>query len=262
MLNYIKQSFIIVYLFFLLILPVCFLFLKSFATFSDNFLSIAFAPIAICSYRISFLLSFIACLINTLVGFLLAWVLVRYKFPGQKVLDVMIDLPFSIPTAVAGFSFSEIYGSKTWIGQIFLQNGIQIVFTNFGVLLGMVFVSFPFGIRNVQPILLDIDQQIEETAWCLGATSWQTFSKILWPILMPAFLTGAILSFSRCIGEYGAIVLLSSNYPFKNLITPVLIFQCLEQYDYLSATIFGSILLFFCLVFFFFLNFILHKFKI
>ena len=166
----------------------------------------------------------------------------------------MIDLPFSLPTSVAGLSFCAIYGSKGWFGTFLLHHGIQIVFTKLGILLAMIFVSFPFGIRSVQPVLLDMDKQLEEAAWCLGATPWRTFSKIVWPTLIPAILTGMVLSFSRCIGEYGSIVLLSSNFPFKDLITPVLIFQCLEQYDYTGATVLGSVLLFFCFFFFLIVN--------
>ena len=256
-----KPIFLGVYFFIFFILPIVLLFSTSLGAFSESFWSKAMAPVALCTYQLSFSLSLIACLINTLLGFLVAWVLVRYNFPGQKILDAMIDLPFSLPTAVAGLSFSAIYGSKGWIGQFLLQNGIQIVFTKLGVLLAMIFVSFPFVIRSVQPVLMEIDQQLEEAAWCLGATSWQTFSQILWPTLMPALLTGMVLSFSRCIGEYGAIVLLSSNFPFKDLITPVLIFQCLEQYDYTGATILGSVLLFFCFFFFLFVNILQTSFK-
>ena len=257
----IKQVLLCSYFLIFLILPICVLFSTSFGTFLESFWSKATAPVALCTYQLSFSLSFIACLINTFLGFLVAWVLVRYHFPGQKILDAMIDLPFSLPTAVAGLSFSAIYGSKGWFGHFLLQNGIQVVFTKLGVLLAMIFVSFPFVIRSVQPVLMEMDQQLEEAAWCLGATSWQTFLQILWPTIRPALLTGMVLSFSRCIGEYGAIVLLSSNFPFKDLITPVLIFQCLEQYDYTGATILGSVLLFFCFFFFFFVNILQTSFK-
>ena len=257
----IKQIFLCNYFFIFLILPIFLLFSTSLGTFFENFWLKATTPIAICTYQVSFSLSLIACLINTFFGFLVAWVLVRYHFPGQKILDAMIDLPFSLPTAVAGLSFSVIYGSKGWLGHFLSQLGIQVVFTKLGVLLAMIFVSFPFVIRSVQPVLMEIDQQLEEAAWGLGATSWQTFLQILWPTVMPALLTGMVLSFSRCIGEYGAIILLSSNFPLKDLITPVLIFQCLEQYDYTGATILGSVLLFFCFFFFFFVNILQTSFK-
>nr|YP_009519600.1 Sulfate ABC transporter permease subunit CysT [Udotea argentea]AYC65566.1 Sulfate ABC transporter permease subunit CysT [Udotea argentea] len=244
----------LIYFYFLtfLIFPIIILFSKSLSMFFDNFWLKAFTPVALCTYQLSFSLAFIACLINTFFGFIVAWVLVRYTFPGKKIFDVFIDLPFALPTSVTGLSFCALYGSKGWFGRF----GIQIIFTKLGILLAMIFVSLPFVIRSVQPILLEINKQLEEAAWCLGATSWQTFVKILWPTLIPAIFTGMILSFSRCIGEYGSIVLLSSNFPFKDLITPVLIFQCLEQYDYISATIFGSVLLFFCFCFFLLSNFV------
>ena len=239
-----------------LIFPIVVLFSTSLklSGVDGEFLSHAFSPVALCTYKLSFSLSFLACLLNTFFGFLIAWVLVRYDFPGKKIFDAIIDLPFSLPTSVAGLSLCAIYGSKGWFGSFLLHHGIQIVFTKFGILLAMIFVSFPFGIRSVQPVLLEMDKQLEEAAWCLGATPWETFSKILWPTLIPALLTGMVLSFSRCIGEYGSIVLLSSNFPFKDLITPVLIFQCLEQYDYTGATVLGSVLLLFCFFFFLIVN--------
>ena len=211
------RIFIGFYLFTFLIFPILVLFSTSIGTFYDTFWAKATAPIALCTYQLSFSLSFVACLINTFFGFLVAWVLVRYNFPGQKIVDAMIDLPFSLPTSVAGLSLCAIYGSKGWFGAFLIKNGIQVVFSKLGILLAMIFVSFPFVIRSIQPVLIEIDKQLEEAAWCLGATPWQTFSKIVWPTLTPALITGVVLSFSRCIGEYGSIVLLSSNFPFKDL---------------------------------------------
>lgn len=248
------RIFISFYFLTFLVLPIVVLFGTSLKLSGVEFISQAFTPVALCTYQLSFSLSLIACLINTFFGFLIAWVLVRYDFPGKKIFDAMIDLPFSLPTSVAGLSFCAIYGSKGWFGSFLFHHGIQIVFTKLGILLAMIFVSFPFGIRSVQPVLLEMDKKLEEAAWCLGATPWQTFSKILWPGFAPALLTGMVLSFSRCIGEYGSIVLLSSNFPFKDLITPVLIFQCLEQYDYTGATVLGSVLLLFCFFIFLIVN--------
>nr|YP_009519103.1 Sulfate ABC transporter permease subunit CysT [Callipsygma wilsonis]AYC65000.1 Sulfate ABC transporter permease subunit CysT [Callipsygma wilsonis] len=243
-----------IYFLIFLIFPIFILFSGAINTFSENFWSKAFSPIALCTYNLSFSLSFIACFINTFFGFLIAWVLIRYDFPGKKLFDSVLDLPFALPTSVAGLSFCALYSSKGWFGKFLIKNGIQVIFSKLGILLAMIFVSFPFVIRSVQPALLNIDKKLEEAAWCLGATPWQTFSKIIWPTLTPSFLTGMILSFSRCIGEYGSIVLLSSNFPFKDLITPVLIVQCIEQYDYVGATILGSVLLFFCFLFFLLVN--------
>nr|YP_009519506.1 Sulfate ABC transporter permease subunit CysT [Rhipiliopsis peltata]AYC65470.1 Sulfate ABC transporter permease subunit CysT [Rhipiliopsis peltata] len=248
------RIFIGLYFLTFLLFPIGVLFSTSLGILATNFWSKAFTPVALCTYQLSFSLSLLACLINSFFGFLVAWVLVRYNFPGKKIFDGILDLPFALPTSVAGLSFCAIYGSKGWLGEFLIKNGIQVVFTKLGILLAMIFVSFPFVIRSVQPVLIEVDKQLEEAAWCLGANSWQTFLKILWPTVAPALLTGMVLSFSRCIGEYGSIVLLSSNFPFKDLITPVLIFQCLEQYDYTGATVFGSVLLFFCFVFFLLVN--------
>lgn len=250
------RFFVSLYFLTFLVLPIFILFSTSIGTFSDVFWSKATAPVALCAYQLSFSLSFAACFINTFFGFLIAWVLTRYQFPGQKVLDALIDLPFSLPTSVAGLSFCAIYGSKGWFGEFLMSHGIQIVFTKLGILLAMIFVSFPFVVRSLQPVLAELDKQLEEAAWSLGATPWQTFLKIIWPAITPALLTGMILSFSRCIGEYGAIVLLSSNFAFKDLITPVLIFQCLEQYDSIGATILGTVLLFCCFFLFLLMNFL------
>jgi len=248
------QFFISLYFLIFLFFPIFILFFNAIQAFWINFWLKATSPVALCTYQVSFSLSFIACIINTLIGFLIAWVLIRYKFPGKKIFDTIIDLPFSIPTSVAGLSFYAIYGNKGWIGNFLVKKGIYIIFSKFGILFVMIFVSFPFVIRSLQPALLEIDRKIEEAAWSLGANSWLTFTKVLFPILLPALFTGMVLSFSRCIGEYGAIVLISSNSPLKDLITPVLIFQCLEQYDYTGATVLGSVLLFLCFCFFFLIN--------
>nr|AYC64484.1 Sulfate ABC transporter permease subunit CysT [Pseudochlorodesmis sp. HV01306c] len=256
------RIFISVYILTFLILPITMLFITSFTLEPiSQFWFKATTPVAMCTYQLSFTLSFVACCINTIFGFLVAWVLVRYNFPGKRIFDAVIDLPFSLPTSVAGLSFCAIYGTKGWLGAFLLKRGVQVIFTKLGILLAMIFVSFPFVIRSIQPVLFEIDKQLEEAAWSLGANAWQTFIKILWPTLIPALFTGMVLSFSRCIGEYGSIVLLSSNFPFKDLITPVLIFQCLEQYDYTGATVFGSVLLFFCFFIFLVVNGLQMKFK-
>nr|BBD21570.1 sulfate transport protein [Rhipidosiphon lewmanomontiae] len=252
------RFFIFLYFFTFLLFPIIFLFSKSVGfAFFDTFLERAFTPVALCTYQLSFSLAFFTCILNTFFGFIIAWVLVRYTFPGKRILDAVVDLPFALPTSVAGLTLCTIYGSKSWFGNF----GIQIVFTKLGILLAMIFVSLPFVVRSVQPVLIGINRQFEEAAWCLGATSWQTFLKVIWPTLLPALFTGMILSFSRCIGEYGSIVLLSSNFALKDLVTSVLIFQCLEQYDYTGATVLGSVLLFFCFFLFFLANLVLTYFK-
>ena len=233
------------------------LFSISLSNLFTGFWSQAFSSLALCTYYLSFYLAFFACLINAFFGLIVAWVLVRYNFFGKKIFDTIIDLPFALPTSVTGLSLSIIYSSNGWFGKI----GIPIVFTRFGILLAMVFVSLPFVVRCVQPTLLKINRQFEEAAWCLGANSYETFLKILWPTLIPALVTGIILSFSRSIGEYGAIVLLSSNFAFKDLVTSVLIVQCLEQYDYINSTVYGSILIFLCFCLFLLGNLILESLK-
>nr|AYC65749.1 Sulfate ABC transporter permease subunit CysT [Udotea sp. TZ0819] len=249
--------FICFYFLTVLVFPIIYLFSTSLGVFFDTFWEKAFTPVALCSYYLSFSLAFFACFLNTLFGFIIAWVLIRYTFPGKKILDAIVDLPFALPTSVSGLCLCTIYGSKGWFGRL----GFQIVFTKLGILLAMIFVSLPFVVRSIQPVLFNINKQFEEAAWCLGATSWQTFLKVVWPTLIPALFTGMILSFSRCIGEYGSIVLLSSNFALKDLVTSVLIFQCLEQYDYTGATVLGSVLLLFCFCIFFLVNLISSCFK-
>ena len=247
------RFFIYCYFFTFLVFPIMVLFFTSLSTFFTIFWSKVFTSVALCTYQLSFCLAFFACLINAFFGFIVAWVLVRYNFFGKKIFDAIVDLPFALPTSVTGLSLCIIYSSTGWFEKI----GVSIVFTKFGILLAMVFVSLPFVIRCVQPALLKINRQFEEAAWCLGANSYETFSKVLWPALIPTLVTGMILSFSRSIGEYGAIVLLSSNFAFKDLVTSVLIVQCLEQYDYIGSTIYGSVLIFLCFCLFLLGNLIL-----
>ena len=234
---------IIFYSLILLFLPIGILLQKASFHLLTDFWDRATEPVALSAYSVTFSLAFLACLINTFFGFLIAWVLVRYQFKGRKVLDSVIDLPFALPTSVAGFTLSIIYGDKGWIGYFLTKFGIQVVFTKSGILLAMIFVSFPFIVRSLQPVIITLEKELEEAAWSLGASPWLTFSKIIFPNLLPALFTGITLAFSRAIGEYGSVVIISSNFAMKDLITPVLIFQCLEQYDYAGATIIGSVIL-------------------
>ena len=167
----------------------------------------------------------------------------RYSFWGIKFIDAAVDLPFALPTSVAGLTLATVYGDQGWIGSIFNLFGLQIVFTKLGVLLAMIFVSFPFVIRTLQPVLQEVEQSLEEAAWSLGASSWETFCKVILPTLWPAIFTGFTLSFSRALGEFGSIVMISSNLPFKDLVASVLIYQSLEQYDYVGASVIGAVVL-------------------
>jgi sulfate/thiosulfate transport system permease protein len=192
--------------------------------------------------------AFGAAVINGFFGTLIAWVLVRYEFPGKKLIDSWIDLPFALPTAVAGLTLATVYSDNGWIGSLLAPFGIKLAFTRTGVAIAMVFISLPFVVRTVQPVLQEMDADIEEAAWCLGASPWDTFRRVILPALLPAILTGVALGFSRAVGEYGSTVILASNTPFEDLIAPVLIFQRLEQYDFAGATVIGVVLLLISLV--------------
>jgi sulfate transport system permease protein len=238
-----KNSILVFYFFFLLLLPLLVLFLLIFQNNWNEIFRKATDPIALSAYLLTVQMAFYAASINTFFGFIITWILVRYNFLGKKLLDAAVDLPFALPTSVAGLTLATVYGDQGWIGSIFNSFGLQIVFTKIGVLLAMIFVSFPFVIRTLQPVLQEVEQSLEEAAWSLGASSWQTFFKIILPTLWPAIFTGFTLSFSRALGEFGSIVMISSNLPFKDLVASVLIYQSLEQYDYLGASVIGAVVL-------------------
>ncbi len=231
------------YLLFMLILPICSLLSMASRALFQDFWQLATEPVALSAYMVTLSMASLAALFNGAFGFLLAWVLVRYDFPGKKLLDAAVDLPFALPTSVAGLTLATVYSPHGWIGQALAQAGVQVLFTRLGVAIAMVFVSFPFVVRTLQPVLQDIEVELEEVAWSLGASPWKTFHRVLLPSLMPAFTTGMTLAFSRAIGEYGSIVVVASNMPLKDLIAPVLIFQNLEQYEYTGATVIGTVVL-------------------
>lgn len=203
----------------------------------------ALDPIAIHSYYLTFKMAFCAGLINTIFGFIISWVLTRYNFFGKKYFDAAIDLPFALPTSVAGLILVTQYNEQGFIGHFLSLLNIKIIFTEFGVLIAMIFVSFPFVIRTLQPALQELDRNLEEAAWSLGASPFQTFIRVILPILWPSLLTGFTLSFSRALGEFGSIVMISANLPFKDLVASVLIYQSLEQYDYFGASVIGIVIL-------------------
>jgi sulfate transport system permease protein len=232
-----------VYLTFLLILPVVALIAKAASEPFDSFWKTATSPLAISSYEITFVTSFAAAAINGVFGTLIAWVLVRYNFFGKRFLEGVVDLPFALPTAVAGLTLATVYSENGWLGSLLAPFGIKIAFSRLGVWIAMVFISLPFVVRSVQPVLTELEREIEEAAWSLGASNFQTFTQVILPPLAPSILTGIALGFSRAVGEYGSTVIIASNTPFKDLITPILIFQRLEQYDYVGATVIGSVML-------------------
>ncbi|ACK71846.1 sulfate ABC transporter, inner membrane subunit CysT [Gloeothece citriformis PCC 7424] len=231
------------YILIILILPSAALITKSLSLGWEQFWTIATSPTALSAYQVSFVTALIAGLINGVMGTIIAWVLVRYQFPAKKFIDAAVDLPFAIPTSVAGLVLATVYSQNGWIGQFFAPFGIKIAFTRLGVFVAMLFISLPFVIRTLQPVLQEMETEIEEAAWSLGASQLQTFIRVVFPPLFPPILTGVALGFSRAVGEYGSVVIVSSNIPFNDLIAPVLVFQRLEQYDYAGATVIGTVLL-------------------
>ncbi|HAN46398.1 MAG TPA: sulfate ABC transporter permease subunit CysT [Cyanobacteria bacterium UBA8156] len=236
------------YLGVMLVLPTAALIAKAVSSPPAEFWEIATSEIAVSAYNVTFVTAFLAAALNGVFGLLLAWVLVRYEFPGKRWVDAAIDLPFALPTAVAGITLATVYSEEGWIGSLLAPLGIRVAFTRTGVFVAMVFISLPFVVRTLQPVIHEIEREIEESAWCLGATESQTFWKVLFPTLLPAILTGVVLGFSRAIGEFGSVVIVASNIPFEDLIAPVLVFERLENYDYVGATVIGFVLLIISLI--------------
>ncbi|MFN6515920.1 MAG: sulfate ABC transporter permease subunit CysT [Nostoc sp. CreGUA01] len=244
------------YLTVMLFMPIVAMFLKASTEPPAKFWAIATSEIALATYNVTFVTSLFAALLNGIFGTLIAWVLVRYDFPFKRVIDATVDLPFALPTSVAGLTLATVYSDNGWIGSLLAPLGIKVSFTRTGVALAMIFISLPFVVRTVQPVLQEMEHEIEEAAWCLGASQWQTFWKVILPPLFPTILTGVALGFSRAVGEYGSTVIISSNTPYQDLIAPVLIFQRLEQYDYSGATVIGIVLLSISLVLLLAINFL------
>lgn len=236
------------YLSFILLLPLAALITKSLTIGTSEFWRIATDPVALSAYEVTFVTALVAGMINGIMGTLIAWILVRCQFPGKKIIDAAIDIPFALPTSVAGLVLATVYSHNGWIGQLFAPMGIKIAFTRLGVFVAMLFISLPFIVRTLQPVLLELEPEIEQAAWSLGASNSQTFWKVILPPLIPPILTGTALGFSRAVGEYGSVVMVTSGIPFKDLIAPVLVFQKLEQYDYAGATVIGTVLLLVSLV--------------
>ncbi|MFN5862653.1 MAG: sulfate ABC transporter permease subunit CysT [Pseudanabaena sp.] len=232
-----------VYLSFLLILPIIAMIVKASQEPFEKFWATATSPMALSSYEVTFVTAFAAAAVNGIFGTLIAWVIVRYNFWGKRFVEAVVDLPFALPTAVAGLTLATMYSNKGFIGAYFAPFGIKIAFSRIGVFIAMTFISLPFIVRTVQPVLNELEKEIEEAAWSLGASQFQTFFQVILPPLTPSILTGVALGFSRAVGEYGSTVIIASNTPFRDLITPVLIFQRLEQYDYVGATVIGVVML-------------------
>jgi sulfate transport system permease protein len=226
----------IAYLSLIVLLPLSAVLLKTLTLSFGEFWTIVSDPRVVASFRLSFGASLLAAAINAVFGLMLAWCLVRYRFPGRKLIDALVDLPFALPTAVAGIALTALYAPKGWIGALLEPYGIKVAFTPLGVLVALIFIGLPFVVRTVQPVLEDLETELEEAAASLGARRWQTFRHVLLPILTPALLTGFALAFARAVGEYGSVIFIAGNMPMVSEIAPLMIITKLEQYDYVGAT--------------------------
>jgi sulfate transport system permease protein len=233
----------LLYLSLLVLLPLSAVFIKTWALTWPRFWEIVTEPRVVASYRLSFGASFLGALINVVFGLLVAWVLVRYRFPGRRLVDAMVDLPFALPTAVAGIALTSVYAPNGMIGRYLDPWGIKVAFTPLGVLVALTFIGLPFVVRTVQPILEDLDAEIEEAAASLGASRWQTVRRVILPTLGPLLVTGFTLAFARAVGEYGSVVFIAGNMPMRTEIAPLLIITKLEQYDFTGATAVAVVML-------------------
>ncbi|MBA4193943.1 MAG: sulfate ABC transporter permease subunit CysT [Hydrogenophaga sp.] len=231
------------YLFLIVLIPLSALLFKTFSLTWVQFVEAVTAPRVMASYRLTFGASLIAATVNLFAGLLVAWVLVRYEFPGKKVVDALVDLPFALPTAVAGISLTALLAGNGWIGQYLEPLGIQLAFQPAGVVIALIFIGLPFVVRTVQPVLEDAEKELEEAAMCLGATRWQTFARVILPTIGPALLTGFAMAFARAVGEYGSVIFIAGNVPMVSEITPLIIIGKLEQYDYAGATAVATVML-------------------
>src|SRR6478609_4313144 len=233
----------LLYLSLIVLIPLSALVFKTFSLSWDQFWTAVAAPRVMASYRLTFGASLLAALVNLFGGLLVAWVLVRYSFPGKKVVDALVDLPFALPTAVAGISLTALLAGNGWIGQYLEPLGIKLAFNPNGVVIALIFIGLPFVVRTVQPVLEESERELEEAAMCLGATRLQTFRHVIFPSIAPALLTGFAMAFARAIGEYGSVVFIAGNMPMISEITPLVIIGKLEQYDYAGATAVAVVML-------------------
>jgi sulfate transport system permease protein len=236
-------GFTLVYLSAIVLLPLAALVVRSAALTVHQFWDVVTAPRLMASYRLTFGASFIAAALNAVFGLLLAWVLTRYRFPGKRIVDALVDLPFALPTAVAGIALTALYSGNGWIGRHLEPLGIKVAYTPLGVLIALVFIGLPFVVRTVQPVLEDLERELEEAAATLGASPWQVFSRVIFPMLLPALMTGFTLAFARAIGEYGSVIFIAGNMPMVSEITPLIIVTKLEQYDYTGAAAVATVML-------------------
>jgi len=236
-------GFTVTYLSLIVLIPLAAAFIKTAGMSWADFVAAVASPRVMASYRLSFFASLAAGLVNSFFGLIVAWVLVRYSFPGKRVIDALVDLPFALPTAVAGIALTAIYAKNGWVGQWLEPLGIKVAFTEIGVFMALTFIGLPFVVRTLQPVLSELEPEIEEAAATLGANRWQTITRVILPELLPPLITGFALSFARALGEYGSVVFISGNMPMRTEITPLLIITKLEQYDYHGATAIAVVML-------------------
>jgi sulfate/thiosulfate transport system permease protein len=250
-----SMGYTLIYLSLIVLIPIAFLFLKASTISLAEFWETVTDDRVVASYKLTIYTSFIAALVNAVFGTLIAWVIVRYDFYGKRIIDALVDLPFALPTAVAGIALTTIYAPNGWIGQYFEAVGIKVAYTPLGIMVALTFIGLPFVVRSVQPVLQDLDRQYEEAASTLGASSTQIFVKIILPAIFPAILTGFALAFARALGEYGSVVFISGNMPMKTEIVPLLIITKLEQFNYAGAAAIAVVMLVFSFVLLFLINF-------
>nr|WP_221930933.1 sulfate ABC transporter permease subunit CysT [Telmatospirillum sp. J64-1] len=233
----------LLYLGLIVLLPVSGLLFRTFGLEWSEFVAVVTHPRAVASYKVTLESAAYAVAFNAVFGLLLAWVLVRYDFPGRRLLDAVMDLPFALPTAVAGVALTAAFASNGWLGQYLEPLGIKVAYTQLGIIVAMAFTSVPFVVRSLQPVIADLEPELEEAAETLGASPFQTFTKVIFPLIFPAFLTGVSLAFARSLGEFGAIIFIAGNMPFLTEITALVIFIRLEEYDYAAATAIATVVL-------------------
>jgi sulfate transport system permease protein len=236
-------GFTLFYLGLIVLIPLSAVFLKTFTMTWDAFWSAVSSDRVVASYKLSFGASLIGAALNVVFGGIVAWVLVRYRFPGKKIIDALVDLPFALPTAVAGIALTALYSSNGWLGRYLEPMGIKVAFTPLGVIVALTFIGLPFVVRTVQPVLEDAERELEEAAASLGASRLQTFARVIFPTILPALLTGFALAFARATGEYGSVIFIAGNMPMVSEITPLFIITKLEQYDYAGATAIAVVML-------------------
>ena len=239
----ITLGYTVAYLSLIVLIPLSALVFKSLSLSGDQFWEAITSPRVLASYRLTFGASFIAAIVNVVFGLLVAWVLVRYEFLGKRIVDALVDLPFALPTAVAGISLTALLAGNGWVGQYLEPLGIKLAFNPKGVVIALIFIGMPFVVRTVQPVLEDTERELEEAAMSLGATRWQTFYKVIFPSIAPALLTGFAMAFARAVGEYGSVIFIAGNMPMVSEITPLIIIGKLEQYDYAGATAVAVVML-------------------